>query len=107
MLKTLVAIHDGGNNDKLALILTLDYDPETHPNFDPESAIQAACAEFLHTDRGAKALEETCKSFNYGDFVSYVPDTLCKKHGFTIHASEVVHDIINHNNDLRPDDLQQ
>lgn len=106
MLKTIAAIHNGGGNDKLALIITLNYDHEKHPDFDPEAAIRAAAADYLHTNQGKAALEDTCGNFNYGDFVNYVPDHMNKKHGFVIQEVNIVSIVTDHNEDLRPDDMR-
>lgn len=46
-------------------------------------AIKAACKDFLNTQEGKAAWEDTCHNFNYGDFNTYVGNKFCEPHGFT------------------------
>lgn len=103
MYKSISAIHNGGPGDKMVLTITLKYDEAQYPNFNPEQAIKAAAADFLKTERGKKALKETYGNFNYGDFVTYVPDTICKKYGFIVGDSCVTDIITDHDESLIPD----
>ena len=50
---------------------------------EPEQKIRDAVAEYLGTPDGQRAIEETCRDFNWGDAILYVPDAIWKKHGIT------------------------
>lgn len=52
--------------------------------FDLEGAVKKACAEFVQTEEGQKALEWTGGNFNWGDFVNEVPNGVCEKYGFRL-----------------------
>lgn len=41
-------------------------------------AIKQACVEYCSTPEGRKVYEDNCKHFNYGDFDTYVPNSICK-----------------------------
>lgn len=47
------------------------------------AAIEAACTEYIKTEEGARICDKNCGFFNWGDFVDYVPDSICLKHGIT------------------------
>lgn len=49
---------------------------------DPESALRQAIKDFLVTEEGKKAIEETSGDFNWGDIFTYVPDEFLEKRGF-------------------------
>lgn len=51
-------------------------------NISVEELVVKATKEFLNTEDGEKALEETCGNFNYVDFDMYVPNSICEKYGF-------------------------
>lgn len=102
MHMTVSAIHDNGLNDKSVLNITLDCDITKYPDFDPEKAIKDATADFLRTDRGKAILKETSGSFNYGDFINYVPDTFCRKYGFTIWGTGIANTVVDQNENLIP-----
>lgn len=50
-----------------------------------EHALRNAVAEYLTTDGGKKAIDDTCEDFNWGDSVNYVPDEIWEKHGLRPH----------------------
>lgn len=47
----------------------------------PEQAMRTAVAEFLASEDGEEAEEETSGDFNWGDAIEYVPDDIWSKHG--------------------------
>ena len=51
-------------------------------NVSIEELVAKATKEFLNTEDGKKVLEETCGNFNYADFDTYVPNSICGKYGF-------------------------
>lgn len=48
---------------------------------DVMSAIQKACKEYCLTEEGKRAFELNCNCFNYGDFDTCVPNSICQKYG--------------------------
>lgn len=78
-----VMIHDLSDlhNPVVTTVEILVDDPE---GFDFETAAKAAARDFVNTDEGRAALGITADHFDYGDFLLYVPETICKKHGFTV-----------------------
>lgn len=54
----------------------------TKEDFDLETAMKAATQEYLHTENGKEVYEYNCKYFDYSDFVTYVPNDICRNHGF-------------------------
>lgn len=78
---------------------------------DLTKAIKDACAEYVSTDAGKKIIKETNGRFNWFDFVKYVPQHICRKHGFEKYESSYSHiignadeqlcDIPQHNNAYR------
>ena len=65
--------------DENVLIIPLDVERKNVPI---EELVALATKEFLSTEEGEKALEETCGNFNYADFDTYVPNSICGKYGF-------------------------
>ena len=65
--------------DENVLIIPLDVERKNVPI---EELVAKATREFLNTEDGEKALEETCGNFNYVDFGMYVPNSICSKYGF-------------------------
>ena len=53
-----------------------------------KAAIEA-CNEYIHTDEGKKVYTGNCDCFNWADLEAYVPQDICKKHGFTFTSSSV------------------
>ena len=53
------------------------------PPDDVLEAIKQACVEYCSTPEGRKVYEDNCKHFNYGDFDTYVPNSICKKYGIS------------------------
>lgn len=52
-------------------------------NFDLNAAVRAAATEYCQTEKGRNTyLFTNCHNFNWGDFDLYVPEAICKKHGF-------------------------
>lgn len=66
-------------------------------------AVKAAAKEFLSTDEGQKALEQTCGAFNWGDFVESVPDSICLRHGFLLKGYQKIDRIVALNEQLNED----
>ena len=46
-------------------------------------AIKKACVEYCSTPEGRKVYEDKCNYFNYDDFNTYVPNSICKKYGIS------------------------
>lgn len=46
------------------------------------NAIKEACDEYIRTDEGRQQYEYNCGCFNWADFEPYVPNSICRKHGF-------------------------
>lgn len=51
-------------------------------HFDLRAAIIAACTEFCNADEGMEIYTSNCCCFNWGDFDLYVPEDICRRHGF-------------------------
>lgn len=103
MRKIISAIHDAGPDDRQVLTIVLRQTDDKRLDFDAQSAVKSAVSDFLKTARGKEALKETNGSFNYGDFVNFVPDTICKRHGFTV-EDVITSDIVTeHDESLLPD----
>lgn len=57
---------------------------ETEDNTtDMRASVKSACEEYLSTPEGRETYEHNCRNFNWGDFILYVPNEICRKHGFT------------------------
>lgn len=78
--RNIIAIEYDGR-DVQALMIELSI-LSNDPSFDIRKAVKDACVEFARTPDGRKAYEDNCGSFNWGDFVAYVPDEICRNHGF-------------------------
>ena len=50
-------------------------------DFDLLSAVRDACAEYGRTPEGQAVLSEHYGSFDWGDFMQYVPEEICLRHG--------------------------
>ena len=50
--------------------------------FDLETAVSAACTEYVRTPEGKAEYEANCGDFDWADFAARVPDRICRKHGF-------------------------
>lgn len=48
---------------------------------DPEQSFRTAIKEFLETEEGRAAIENSCDDFNWGDAMMVVPDEFWEKHG--------------------------
>jgi len=81
--KTIVATELDGT-EMVALCIILEVKNE---DIDPVSAIKQATAEFLATEEGEEALEETNDCFNWGDVLDYIPESVLLKYGVRIVAS--------------------
>lgn len=55
-------------------------------NFNLKLAVINACTDFCNTD-GTDIYLANCCCFNWGDFDAYIPDEICRKHGFMKVAS--------------------
>jgi len=92
MLHTIAAIiHDPKYPS--ASIITLE---STSDDLDIIKAVKDACNEHCRTEGGKRDLEATCGDFNWGDFITYVPNEICERHGFryvnTVDTITVDHD---------------
>ena len=74
MIKTVIV----NDNGKLSEILQFEVPTE---EFDLKQAIHEACMEYCKTDEGWAKYSES-KVFDVNSFLTYVPDVICKKHGF-------------------------
>lgn len=50
---------------------------------DITQAVRDACAEYIRTPEGRAMYDYNCSAFDWADFDAYVPNEICKKHGFT------------------------
>lgn len=48
---------------------------------DVKKAMRLACTKYCKTEEGKKVFIGNCHCFNYGDFLTYVPNTICMKYG--------------------------
>ena len=48
-----------------------------------DESIKLACTEYCLTDEGKRTYIRNCRCFDYGDFVAYVPNGICKKYGIS------------------------
>lgn len=89
-LKTIVATDQDGLNT-YTLVITLEVLVD---NINIEQAVMDACKEYCQTEDGKYTYCNcNCFSFNWGDFVTYVPNEICKKHGFRIFESEYMEEL--------------
>lgn len=80
--RKLVRVHD--DNGRLEFTLLCECHDE---DMDLLAAIKAAAKDFLETPEGkamAPELAENGGVFDIGEFDTYVPNTICLKHGFQI-----------------------
>lgn len=78
--ENIIAIeYDGRDVQALMIELSIFSDD---PDFDIQKAVKDACVEFARTPEGREAYKGNGNSFNWGDFVAYVPNEICRKHGF-------------------------
>ena len=54
-----------------------------------KTMVKSACEEYLQTEDGMKTYLHNCQNFNWADFEEYVPDEICRKHGFRKINSEM------------------
>jgi hypothetical protein len=69
--------HDGLNTRSMSIQIEA-----LQPNLDIRQAVINACTEYVQTPEGKSIYEYNCHCFNWADFVSNVPNSLCEKHGF-------------------------
>lgn len=67
------------------------------------TAVKSAAKEFLSTEDGQKVLDQTCGSFNWGDFVESVPDSICLRHGFLLKGYQKIERFVALNEQLNED----
>lgn len=48
---------------------------------DIDDAVKSACEEYCKTDEGKEIYKSNCYCFNWGDFNTYVPNSICEKYG--------------------------
>ena len=51
-------------------------------SIDIQEAVQKACTFYANTEEGRRTFEYNCRSFNWADFESEVPNDICRKFGF-------------------------
>lgn len=64
--------------DTKTIIIELLVSPDVT---DVTKAIRNACTEYCKTNEGKKTFEGNCNCFNWGDFDTYVPSDILKRHG--------------------------
>jgi hypothetical protein len=99
MVKIIPVVDRDGLNVKV-MILSLDVDK----GVDVYKAVEAACTEYCKTEEGKRTYEGNCNSFNWGDFETYVPDEICRKHGVRKIDSFMCEDEIDFNQQLVDED---
>lgn len=82
MLKTFIMTETDGLRVRHLIMLVDIFDESA--DFDFEKAAIAAAIEYCNTDEGRKQYCDNCNNFNWGDFSMYVPNEICKNHGFTV-----------------------
>ena len=98
--ETVIARHDDpGDNFVLGIVIK----HENRDGFDVLQAARDAAAEFCGTTRGEAEIAANSGAFNWGDFVNSVPDSICKKHGFTVFDTFVTELIVDHDESLIPE----
>ena len=102
MLETVIASCTGDPSDKFALGIVIRRQLSDQP-FDALAAMRAAAADFLATDRGKAEIASNSGAFNWGDFVNSVPDSFCKRHGFTVEDTFVTDLLLDHDESLIPE----
>lgn len=89
-LKTIVATDQDGL-DVHTLVITLEV---IYHNIDIEQAVMDACKEYCQTEDGKRTYCDcNCCNFNWGDFVTYVPNSICERHGFKIYDMDYVEEL--------------
>ena len=77
-----VTEHDGMDTRCFVLRLGID-EAALEPNKDSiREAVIKACTEYVQTEEGKKTYEYNCGCFNWADFESEVPNSICEKYGF-------------------------
>ena len=76
--KTVVAMERDGL-DVRTIVLNFEVSSEI---FDIVAAAKAAAKEYCLTEEGKRTYEGNCNCFNWGDFDAYVPQNICRRHGF-------------------------
>ena len=78
-MKHLIVAQDQDGLDVRTSVFVLEAPAEV----DIVKAVKAACKEFCETETGKKIYEENGNCFNWGDFDTNIPDSICQKHGFS------------------------
>lgn len=68
--------------DVTNLVIVMEVNPmliKNENNF--VKAVKSASTEYCLTDEGKRVFEGNCNSFNWGDFDTYVPNSICEKYG--------------------------
>lgn len=66
---------DGLDIKNLVMVVEVKY------GIDFEQAAIAASKEYCLTEDGKRTFEGNCNCFNWGDFDTYVPNSICEKYG--------------------------
>ena len=78
-----ICVQEEGSYDAQHFTMLLEIlSPDIKTKEDLVKAVNAACTDFVKTEEGKKIYEYNCKCFNWTDFESKVPDSICEKHGF-------------------------
>lgn len=68
---------------------------------DIENACREAAREYITTQEGLDVyLHSACEDFNWGDFFSNIPNSICAKHGFIILEDDTCDLLVDHNDRL-------
>lgn len=78
IIKTITAIECDGM-DVRTLTITLKIFDST---IDIKSAIKNACNDYVKTREGLETYRYNCDLFNWADFESNVPNSICRRYGF-------------------------
>lgn len=64
------------------------------------TAIKKASTEYCLTNEGKQTYIGNCHCFNFGDFDTYVPNTICEKYGIKKIDSNTTFGIVDFNTEL-------
>lgn len=81
-----VAVIDDEDSGKMRIVITLGH---LEQYLDPIAAMKAATKDFLKAAPGGPR-PYLMGHFNYGDFLKYVPEDICRDNGFVVLDSEFV-----------------
>lgn len=94
--KTVVAMERDGL-DVRTFVLNFHVSSES---FDIVAAAKAAAKEYCLTEEGKRIYEGNCNCFNWGDFDAYVPQDICRRHGFAKIESPIPDELVDFDEQL-------